>query len=125
MNSLLIIGNLCDDPKQRVTQAGDHVTSFPVAVSRRGKNGAADYFRVTAWRDLGDNCMKYLTKGKKVAVVGHVSVSTYTKQNGETKATLEINAERVEFLSPKSEPQEEIDKHEPNYVEVTDEKLPF
>jgi single-strand DNA-binding protein len=53
---------------------------------------------------LGENCERYLGKGRKVAVVGPVSVSSYEAKDGSgTKFTLEVRADDVEFLSPKSE----------------------
>lgn len=83
--------------------------SFTVAVNRRqtaeqrqqNVQPEADYFRVTAWRELGVNCSKFLQKGKKVCVVGSVSVSTYQGNDGVTRANLELMASEVEFLSPR------------------------
>ena len=103
MNKLTIIGNLTRDPEVRTTSGGVNVCSFSVAVNRRKKNEEqeADFFRVTAWRGLADICGKYLSKGKKVCVVGPVSLSTYTGNDGSTKASLEVTADDVEFLSQK------------------------
>ena len=58
----------------------------------------ADFFRVAAWGRTGENCQQYLAKGRKVAVVGSVSVSTYQAQDGSTRANMEVFAEDVEFL---------------------------
>ena len=109
MNKLTIIGNLTRDPELRTTASGVNVCSFTVAVNRRNRrddqNGQpeADFFRVTAWRQLADICSKYLAKGRKVCVVGSVSVHTYTGNDGQTRASLEVNAEDVEFLSSRNE----------------------
>ena len=106
MNKLTIIGNLTRDPELRVTSQGISVCSFTVAVNRRNaKEGQpdADFFRVTAWRQLGENCGKFLAKGRKVAVVGMVSVSTYQANDGSTRAQMEVTADDVEFLSPKDQ----------------------
>lgn len=107
MNKAFIVGNLTRDPELRTTQNGVAVCSFTVAVNKRlGANAQhpeADYFRVTAWRGLAENCAKFLAKGRKVSVVGAVSVSTYQANDGTTKATLELSADDVEFLTPKSE----------------------
>lgn len=103
MNKLTIIGNLTSDPVLRSTQSGVSVCSFTVAVNRRMKREGqqeADFFRVSAWRQTAENCAKWLVKGKKVAVTGSVSVSTYQGQDGKTYANLEVNADDVEFLSP-------------------------
>ena len=110
MNKVFIVGNLTRDPELRTTQSGVSVCSFTVAVNKRlsadAKHPEADYFRVTAWRGLGENCAKFLAKGRKVCVVGAVGVSTYEAKDGTTKATLEVTADDVEFLTPKSEAQE-------------------
>ena len=110
MNSLLIIGNLTADPEHRTTQAGKEVTTFTVAVNRRGQDNAVDYFRVSAWGELGNNCNRYLTKGKKVAVSGSVSVSAYNAHDGKAKGNLEVMAQSVEFLSPKEQAQDHGDE---------------
>ena len=105
MNSLHIIGNLTADPELRTTTGGKEVCTFTVAVNRRqrDKNGntQTDYFRVSAWNERGRVCNQYLGKGKKVSVVGAVSVRPYTNSKGEAAANLEVLADDVEFLSPK------------------------
>ena len=109
MNKLTIIGNLTRDPELRTTSAGVNVCDFTVAVNRRqrrdSQNGQpeADFFRVSAWRALGENCAKYLAKGRKVAVVGSVSVRTYQTADGTTRASMEVNATDVEFLSTRAD----------------------
>ena len=107
MNKLTIIGNLTRDPELRTTSTGLNVCTFGVAVNRRRSGNSnqpeVDYFRVTAWRQLGELCQRYLAKGRKVAVVGSVSVSTYTANDGTTRASLEVTADDVEFLSSRNE----------------------
>ncbi len=140
MNKLTIIGNLTKDPELRTTSSGIAVCSFTVAVNRRKKaegQPEADFFRVSAWRQLGDNCQRYLAKGRKVAVVGAVSVNTYQASDGSTRAQLEITADDVEFLSsrneeggaypaaPASKPKSEAAPDLAGYEEVEDEDLPF
>lgn len=128
MNKLTIIGNLTRDPETRVTQSGSSVCSFTVAVNRRGQDDKTDYFRVSAWNKTGETCQKYLSKGRKVAVTGPVSVSTYTGQDGKAYANLEVMAQDVEFLTPKAEQQTAPAPAAPannGYQEVTDEDFPF
>ncbi len=106
MNKLTIIGNLTRDPELRTTSSGTAVCSFTVAVNRRKHADGqqeADFFRVSAWRQLGENCQRYLAKGRKVAVVGPVTVNTYQANDGSTRAQLEVTADDVEFLSSRSE----------------------
>ena len=98
MNKLTIIGNLTRDPEKRVTSSGKEVCNFTVAVNRPGTE-EADFFRVSAWDTLGQNCGKFLAKGKKVCVVGPVSVRVNYGQDGRAFANLEVKAQDVEFLS--------------------------
>ena len=131
MNSLTIIGNATRDPEIRTTPSGKMVCSFTVAVNRRKKTDGqpdADFFRVSAWDQLGDVCQKYITKGKKVCVIGSVGVHTYTNQKGETVANLEVLAREVEFLSPRQEeaPAQPVQKDQQTQMEVVDTAdLPF
>nr|DAD80629.1 MAG TPA: Single strand binding protein [Siphoviridae sp. ctS1E53] len=127
MNKLTIIGNLTRDPETRVTQSGSSVCSFTVAVNRRGQDDKTDFFRVSAWNKTGETCQKYLAKGRKVAVTGPVSVSTYTGQDGKAYANLEVMAQDVEFLTPKGEQAAPAPAAPANngYQEVTDDDLPF
>ncbi len=144
MNKLTIIGNLTRDPELRSLSSGIQVCTFTVAVNRRNRsqnadNGQpeADFFRVSAWRQLGENCARYLSKGRKVCVIGPVSVNTYTGNDGNMRASLEVTADDVEFLSSRSEtgdaaPAQNAAAPAPkpaspagNYVRVDEEELPF
>ena len=131
MNKLTIIGNLTKDPELRTTATGLSVCTFTVAVNRRNRNDSedqADFFRVTAWRELGETCAKWLIKGRKVAVVGPVSVSIYTGQDGKTYANLEVMAQDVEFLTPRDQTAQEAPKAAPQqggFTQVDTDELPF
>lgn len=131
MNKLTIIGNLTREPELRVTSSGINVCDFTVAVNRRNAREGqpdADFFRVSAWRQLGENCGKFLHKGSKVCVVGSVSVRTYQTNSGETRANLEVTAEDVEFLSGKSEtPAAETSPvdAQSGFTPVETDELPF
>ena len=112
MEKTEIIGNLTRDPEMRVTQNGVSVCSFTVAVNQRpskaqrekGEQPPAKFFKVTAWRDLGENCGKYLAKGRKVYVDGVIGASCYvSEKDGKAYASLELTANNVEFLSSKGE----------------------
>ena len=107
MQKLTIIGNLTSSPETRATNSGKTVCSFTVAVDRRfsgsGGEKVTDFFRCNAWNKLGENCAKYLAKGKKVAVVGELQARTYAAKDGTTRMSLDVAADEVEFLSPRSD----------------------
>lgn len=127
MNKLTIIGNLTRDPETRTTQSGKNVCTFTVAVNKRNRDQEPDYFRVSAWSKLGESCQNYLAKGRKVCVVGQVSVNAYTANNGENRASLEVFAEDVEFLSAKGDSTSNARPASNNngYEDVTDDDFPF
>ena len=130
MNQLNIIGGLTRDPESRTTQSGKQVCTFTVGVNRRNDREKSDFFRVSAWGELGNNCAKYLNKGKRVRVTGSVSLSTYTAQDGTTRANLEVLAQDVEFLSPASQgqqnaPQTAKTDAQSGFVQVENDEIPF
>ena len=101
----ILIGNLGDDPKLRFTADGTPVASFSMAVNKRWKDQDGNpkekttWFRVTVWRKLAEVCNQYLAKGRLVMVEGEVEASAWVNQDGEARATLELTAHTVKFLS--------------------------
>lgn len=126
MNKLILIGNLTKDPETRTTPNGKTVCNFDIAVNDR--QGNATYFHVSAWEKQGENCQRYLSKGKKVSVIGPVSARAYTDRNGKANVSIEVTANEVEFLSPRDsyEQQErQAIQNEPKMEPVQAEDLPF
>ena len=131
MNRIFIIGNLTRDPELRVTQQGTPVCTFTVAVNRR-KAGAeagqpeADFFRVTTWRQMAENCNRFLAKGRKVGVTGTLNLTQYKDSNGLPRYSMEVQADEVEFLSPKDAAEQPKPPAE-GFIQVDDqdESLPF
>ena len=140
MNKIFLIGNLTRDPEMRSTQNGTPVCTFTVAVNRRNRQGAeagqpeADFFRVTTWRQQAETCSRYLAKGRKVGVSGTLTLQSYTGSDGQQRYSLEVNADEVEFLTPRGEgggenrpaSQENTAQENSNgFVRVDDDDLPF
>ena len=127
MNKIVIIGNLTGTPELRVTQSGVSVCQFNVAVNGRRKDDGTTFFRATAWRALGETCHKYLDKGRKVMVCGAVSASAYTGRDGKPRASLEVTADDVEFLSSASGDSQQQSAPEANgFTPIDDgDELPF
>lgn len=106
VNRFVGIGRLTRDPELKHTPNGVAVASFNIAVDRQFKsaNGEkeTDFIPVITWRGLAENCGRYLSKGKMVAVEGRLQIRTYEK-DGQKRTVAEIVADNVQFLSPKSE----------------------
>ena len=141
MNQLTIIGNVTRTPETAATPSGKRVCNFNVAVNRRsGGQDTVDYFRVTAWEPLGDNCARYLDKGRKVAVRGPVTARAYIANDGTPRASLEMTAQEVEFLTPSAsalpDPAESAyqqqerqaiqqEARQQGFTQVSSDELPF
>jgi len=114
-HTIIIVGNLGRDPEMRYTPSGQPVTSFSVASGRSytNQNGEkvdeTSWFRVTAWGKLAETCNQYLRKGKMVLVEGRLvpdkngGPRVFTRQDGTSGASFEVNASTVRFLSSRSE----------------------
>lgn len=123
MNKITLIGNLTNEPEKRATPNGTSVTSFTIAVNRRGQDKQTDFFRINAWRGLADTCAKFLAKGRKVAVVGELQARTYEAKDGKTKVSLDVQADEVEFLSPAEQKQEKPKTDE--WQDISSKDLPW
>lgn len=129
MQSLLIIGNLVGDPEVRTTSSGITVCTFVVATNRRFPNAdgerQSDFFRINAWRQLGEVCGKHLSKGKKVAVRGELQARMYEAKNGEKRMSLDVAADEVEFLTPaETKPQKKSKENSDGYDQTPEEWIP-
>ena len=142
MNRVFLIGNLTRDPETRTTQSGTTVCSFTIAVNRRMKQDGqqeTDFLNIVAWRQLGELCQKYLSKGKKCAVTGRLQTRSYEAKDGSKRTAWDIVAEEVEFLSPVGQStghqgnaggyteavSKTPDAPKEGFTQVEDEELPF
>ena len=79
MNKIILVGRLTRDPELRTTPNGISVCSLSLAVSRRMDRDKTDFFDITVWRQAGENCAKYLSKGRQVAVEGEMQMDMKRK----------------------------------------------
>src|SRR5215203_4361503 len=100
-NRVVLAGNLTRDPELRVTHNGVPVCSFSIAVNRvRSKESeAADFFNVSAWRELGETVANYKKKGDPILVEGRLQYRTWEAQDGANRSAVDVVADRVQFLS--------------------------
>ena len=129
MNKQIVIGNVCNDPETRSTPSGVTVCSFNVAVDRRFKDAkgekVTDFFRVQAWRGLGETCAKYVKKSMKVAVIGELQPRLYEAKDGKTRMSLDVVADEVEFMSRVDE-RPAMKPADPNtFADISSKDLPF
>ena len=131
MNKCILVGNLTKDPELTTTSNGVAVCRFSIAVSRRyaSADGSreTDFLNIVVWRNLGENCHKFLKKGSKVGIVGNIQTRSYDATDGTKRYVTEIVAEEVEFLSTKAaEDGEKVETAEVSKLQpIDDDGLPF
>lgn len=114
MNKVYLIGNLTRDPDTGETANGIKYARIGIAVSRRyadsDGNIQTDFFNIIAWRGLAENCEKFLSKGKKIAIIGSVLNRTYEDKEGVKRTVTDIIADEIEFLTPIDKPEQKTKK---------------
>jgi len=110
VNRVVITGNLTRDPELRSTPSGTAVCGLRVAVNTRRKNNSTgewedkpNYFDVTVWGAQGENCARYLSKGRPVAVDGRLEWREWQDKEGNKRQSIDIIAESVQFLGGREE----------------------
>ena len=105
INRVIITGNLTSDPELRALPSGSSVCKLRVACNTRRKDSASgewvdkpNYFDVTVWGAQGENCAKYLAKGRGVAIDGRLEWREWETQEGNKRQAVDIIADSVQFL---------------------------
>ena len=107
LNKVMIIGRLGQDPELRYATTGMAICRFSVATdeSYQDRDGQrqekTEWHRVVTFQKQAENCSNYLHKGSLVFVEGSLSTNKWTDQQGQTRYTTEIKAQRVQFLDRK------------------------
>ena len=119
---IMLIGHLGRDVELNYTPAGKAVATFSLAVNPR-KDSPPTWYRVTCWERLAEVVNEYLTKGSQVFLVGNnLKASAWLdNESGEARASLEITARDVKFLSG----GQQSDEHAAAPEVGSDEKIPF
>jgi single-strand DNA-binding protein len=98
-------GNLTRDPELRSLPSGMSVCSLRIACNTRRKNGQTgewedkpNYFDVTVWGAQGENCARYLAKGRPIALDGRLEWREWEAQDGQKRQAVDIIADSVQFL---------------------------
>lgn len=136
MNSVMIVGRVVREPDIKNYRV--KVAKITLAVERKFGDKDADFIPVTFFGQQAEFAEGWIHKGQKLIVRGHLQQSSYEK-NGETRLTLEVVSEEVEFAESKksqqqtyepepAKPQKQARRAPEGFTPVDDEdddKLPF
>jgi single-strand DNA-binding protein len=96
---------LTADPELRSLSSGTSVCKMRVANNTRRKNNASgewedkpNFFDVTVWGSQGENCARFLTKGRQVVLDGRLEWREWENQEGQKRQSIDIIAESVQFV---------------------------
>jgi len=142
---IIIVGNLGGDTEMRYTPSGKAVTNFSVASNRRytGSDGQrvdeTNWFRISAWGRQAETCNQYLRRGSMVLIEGRLTADpetggprVWTGQDGQPRASFEVTAQSVQFLSTRAEDNQATQPDQPAAAPAGDpisdeveEEIPF
>jgi single-strand DNA-binding protein len=113
INRVVLTGNLTRDPELRSTASGMSVCSLRVACNTRRKNNSTgdwedkpNYFDVTVWGAQGENCARFLSKGRPVAIDGRLEWREWEeRETGNKRQAIDIIADAVQFLGGRDDAQ--------------------
>lgn len=90
-----LVGNSGSDAELRMTQGGQSVADFNLAVNRRGgqEGEVTDWYRINVWGKQADIAQQYVKKGIQLCVVGTLSQRRYTDKQGASRTSVEVNAD--------------------------------
>ena len=109
INRVVLTGNLTRDPELRSLPSGTAVCSLRIATNTRRKGASGDwedkpnYFDITVWGAQGENCSRFLSKGRPVAIDGRLEWREWETQDGQKRQAVEIVADSVQFLGSRDD----------------------
>ena len=133
LNKAILGGRLTADPELKQTPQGVAVTSFSIAVNRKGKDASTDFINCVAWRQTADFICRFFKKGSSICVSGSIQTRTWTDNQNNKRQATEVVVDEAFFVDTKGEnSQGGYDEpafqttQAPNFEEVaSDDDLPF
>lgn len=102
----IIMGRITHDLEIRQTPSGVAVLQFTVAVDRnysKDREKQTDFINCVAWRNTAEHIGKWFSKGRMIAIDGHLQTQSYEDKNGTKHYVTEIMVDSVYFTGKKSD----------------------
>ena len=134
-NLVVLTGRLTADAELKTTPSGVSVTSFTIAVDRRGKgeDKQADFINIVAWRQTAEFITKYFSKGSMIGIEGSIQTRRYQDKDGNNRTAFEVVASNVQFMESKRndaphsgvDPLDRLQSKMNDFTEINDGDMPF
>ena len=115
MNRLVLIGRTTKEVELKTTTTGNSIVRFTLAVDRKNRSDGADFINCVAYGKCAELIERYVRKGHRIAVSGHIQTGSYEK-DGKRVYTTDVVADSVEFLEKKQRDE---------FAPISDDDLPF
>ena len=132
INKVILGGRLTADPELKATPQGVSVTTFSIAVNRKGKDAQTDFINCVAWRQTADFICRFFKKGSSICISGSVQTRSYEDKQGVKRTVTEVIADEAFFVDGKSDNSASeqgaptFTAAQANFEEVSgDDDLPF
>ena len=103
LNKAILGGRLTTQPELKQTPQGVSVTTFSIAVSRRGKKDETDFINCVACRQTADLICKFFGKGSSICIVGSIQTRSWNDNNGNKRYATEVVADEAYFVDSKAD----------------------
>ena len=132
MNKVYLSGRLTKDVETRYSQGEKSmaISRYTLAVDRKGKDNGADFINCVAFDKQGEFAEKYLRKGMKILISGHIQTGSYEGKNGKVYTT-DVVVDEHEFCESKQTdapaPQKKAEINDGGWMDIPDiaDELPF
>ena len=130
MNKVILMGRLTKSPEVKYLQNENHtaMARYTFAVDRRyGKEKETDFISCVTFGRNAEFAEKYLHKGLKIAVSGHIQTGSYTDCDGNRIYTTNVVVEEHYFAEAENcrrQMRKKVDTD--GFMEVSEgEEIPF
>ncbi len=117
--TIILVGNLGRDPEVK-GEGNKQRTTFSIATSVKGRDDDGNGVEKTTWWNVvvfgkqGENCARYLAKGKSCQVIGDLEIREYTTKDGSAGRSNDVVAQKVTFLGSKGGGADRSDDRAPD-----------
>jgi len=117
MNTILLAGNLTDEPELRYTGSGTAVANATVATNERYKNQQgelieeATFHDLVIWGNQAEVMSEYADKGQFLVIRGAVQTNEWEDNDGKTRRDKEVKVLEFDF-GPRVDVTEQSDSSE-------------
>ncbi len=109
LNMVAMVGRLTRDSELRMTQSGNGILRFSIAVNRRKRTAdgnwedEANFFDCSMFGKNAQTMANYLKKGRQVAIQGELRQDRWNGQDGQARTRVEIAVNSLQLVGARAD----------------------